>query len=138
MEYPNQRDVAGRERDVSPAERTPHVHREGMITRQEIMQEMEGGCGCEQTPTVPEICPIPQAPTCCVPTCHPCGENSWGLDSYPLAMVYAPCQAFGNLYDLDTALKQGTLFSELDLPIQTANGTGGKGGCGCGGVRRKS
>ena len=49
--------------------------------------------------------------------CAPCGEDSWGLNDYPLAMVYAPCQAFRNLYDTDTALTQGTLFSELYLPL---------------------
>ena len=49
--------------------------------------------------------------------CAPCGENSWGLNDYPLAMVYAPCQAFRNLYDADTALTQGTLFAELYLPL---------------------
>ncbi len=49
--------------------------------------------------------------------CSPCGENSWGLNDYPLAMVYVPCQAFRNLYDTDTALGQGTLFAELYLPL---------------------
>ena len=49
--------------------------------------------------------------------CSPCGEDSWGLNDYPLAMVYVPCQAFRNLYDTDTALGQGTLFAELDLPL---------------------
>ena len=45
------------------------------------------------------------------------GDGTWGLDSYPLASVYAPLQSFGNLYDLDMALKQGTVFTELDLPF---------------------
>lgn len=54
------------------------------------------------------------APSC---SCSPCGEGSWGLNDYPLAMVYAPCQPFRNLYDADTALKQGTLFAELYLPL---------------------
>ncbi len=40
-----------------------------------------------------------------------------GLEGYPLASVYAPLQSFENLYDEKTALKQGTLFSELDLPF---------------------
>lgn len=42
---------------------------------------------------------------------------AWGLINYPLAMVYAPLQNFCNLYDRDTALEKGTLFSELDLPF---------------------
>lgn len=46
-----------------------------------------------------------------------CGPDSWGLCEYPLAMVYAPCQVFRGLYDPDTALTRGTLFTELDLPL---------------------
>ncbi|MBP3370772.1 MAG: spore coat associated protein CotJA [Clostridia bacterium] len=44
-------------------------------------------------------------------------HETWGLASHPLASVYAPLQSFGNLYDLDTALRQGTIFTELDLPF---------------------
>ena len=52
-----------------------------------------------------------------------CAPDGWGLCEYPLAMVYAPCQTFRGLYDPDTALSRGTLFTELDLPL-------GKEGCG--------
>ena len=44
-------------------------------------------------------------------------EARWGIKGYPLSMVYAPLQEWRSLYDLDTALKRGTLFSELDLPF---------------------
>lgn len=44
-------------------------------------------------------------------------NETWGLASHPLASVYAPLQSFGNLYDLDTALKEGTIFTELNLPF---------------------
>ena len=47
----------------------------------------------------------------------PRSRHTWGLKSYPLASVYAPLQEFGNLYDPLTALKKGTLFSELELPF---------------------
>ena len=65
-----------------------------------------------------------------------CGPDSWGLCEYPLAMVYAPCQAFRALYDTDTALNRGTLFTELDLPL---GGDGGftANGCACRGERRR-
>lgn len=46
-----------------------------------------------------------------------CGEVGWGLKDHPLAIVYSPCQAFCSLYDPETALGRGTLFSELDLPL---------------------
>lgn len=44
-------------------------------------------------------------------------RKTWGLEGYPLASVYAPLQSFQNLYDADTALKNGTLFAELYLPF---------------------
>ena len=47
----------------------------------------------------------------------PHARQTWGLDNHPLAMVYAPVQIFRNLYDRDTALQKGTLFTELDLPF---------------------
>ena len=62
-----------------------------------------------------------------------CGSSckeGWGLNGHPLAIVYAPCQVFEELYDLQTALKQGTLFKELDLPFEGA-GTGACKGKGC-------
>lgn len=57
-----------------------------------------------------------------------CGQRGWGLYEYPLAMVYAPRQAFRCLYDPETALQKGTLFSELDLPLESVTR---RGGCGC-------
>ena len=54
------------------------------------------------------------APSCDLPKCD---DKGFGLDGYPLASVYAPLQSFENLYDAETALKQGTIFSELDLPF---------------------
>lgn len=44
-------------------------------------------------------------------------RRSWGLEGYPLASVYAPIQNFDELYDCETALSRGTIFSKLDLPF---------------------
>lgn len=55
-------------------------------------------------------------------------KGTWGLSGYPLASVYAPLQTFGELYDLETALKRGTVFSELDLPFVCGDSVKG-GGC---------
>ena len=60
-----------------------------------------------------------------------CGEGSWGLSGHPLAMVYAPCQAFRALYDPATALSRGTLFTELDLPLGGSEGAFTTIGCAC-------
>ena len=48
-------------------------------------------------------------------------KQTWGLEGYPLASVYAPLQGFQKLYDKETALAKGTLFSELDLPFMGEN-----------------
>ena len=47
----------------------------------------------------------------------PTQKQTWGLEGYPLASVYAPLQSFHKLYDKDMALAKGTLFAELDLPF---------------------
>ena len=53
--------------------------------------------------------------------------SSWGLHGYPLASVYSPLQSFEELYDLDSAHKQGTIFKKLDLDFQGRRiGKGGK------------
>jgi hypothetical protein len=66
---------------------------------------------------------------------HDCGrsdgcygkENNgrYGLHDRPVGSVYAPLQNFDCLYDLERALCRGTLFSDLDLPLEVAS----KGGC---------
>ncbi len=73
----------------------------------------DGGCGCGCDGGMPPS--VDQAP--CVGYAG-CAEGSFGLGGgYPPAMVYAPCQLFCGLYDPETALSRGTLFSELDLPL---------------------
>ena len=44
-------------------------------------------------------------------------KHTWGLENYPLASVYAPLQDFEDLFDMDTALMKGTIFTGLDLPF---------------------
>ena len=51
--------------------------------------------------------------------------HTWGLYEYPLASVYAPLQEFRSIFDKDTALKKGTIFSELDLPFMGETVRGG-------------
>lgn len=40
------------------------------------------------------------------------------LDSMPLAMAYVPWQKWQNLYNRQAALKNGTLFEELNKPFK--------------------
>ncbi len=44
-----------------------------------------------------------------------------------LAMVYAPCQDFVDLYDLNEGLKNGTIFRALNLPFRPGYGKRGDG-----------
>ena len=57
---------------------------------------------------------------CCDPQknygCGVMTGSAWGISDHPLAMVYAPLQVFGEMYDKETALIKGTLFKELDKP----------------------
>ena len=43
-----------------------------------------------------------------------------------IAMVYSPRQCWRNLYDPATGLSNGTLFSELNLPLEAVDGKRGK------------
>lgn len=40
----------------------------------------------------------------------------------PLAMAYVPYQTFEKVYESDTALCRGTLFPELDFPLESEGG----------------
>lgn len=40
------------------------------------------------------------------------------LEGYPLAMVYAPTQAFEALYECEQWLEKGTIFKALDFPFK--------------------
>ncbi|MBO5302644.1 MAG: spore coat associated protein CotJA [Lachnospiraceae bacterium] len=48
------------------------------------------------------------------------------MDTFPLAMAYVPMQRFTSVYELNEALKYGTIFPELNKPFM-----GSKGGCRC-------
>ena len=39
------------------------------------------------------------------------------VDSLPLAMAYVPWQSWGNIYKAEDALKEGTIFENLNLPF---------------------
>ena len=55
-----------------------------------------------------------------------CTGNTRLPDNFALAMAYVPMQKLKSLYELDEALKQGTIFPELNKPF-----LGWKGGCPC-------
>ncbi len=52
------------------------------------------------------------------PRQRPCGDSQNGINSWPLAYVYAPSQRFCMLYSAEEALKHGTLFEELYKPME--------------------
>ena len=47
---------------------------------------------------------------------RPCDESQNGINSLPLAYVYAPSQRFCMLYSAEDALSHGTLFEALYKP----------------------
>ena len=53
-----------------------------------------------------------------------CGSKAggYGVTDRPVGSVYAPIQVFDKLYDLPRALSRGTLFSDLDLPLEVGKG----------------
>ena len=111
--------------DLSAADRSPRMDR----TPEEVPEGEDNheGCGCAR--------PAPHTCRKCEGY-EGCGPDSWGLCEYPLAMVYAPCQTFRGLYDPNTALVHGTMFSELNLPLGRDGGGLTTSTCGCGRERR--
>ena len=95
--------------------------------------------GCNMTPQPVSSCcnaaPVPAAPCCSaapVPAASCCNDGAVGavivggcadtacnkettLRDFPVAMAYVPWQDYGNIYALPQALKNGTIFRELDL-----------------------
>ena len=56
-----------------------------------------------------------------IPSCdgeNPCEECPTHVHAPALAMVYAPMQCWRNLFDPHLALRHGTLFAELVLPLE--------------------
>lgn len=44
-----------------------------------------------------------------------CNKETRCLNSLPIAMAYVPWQDFGDLYDEEMGLMEGTMFKELNL-----------------------
>ena len=62
-------------------------------------------CDCRDAIPADSVTPSrPNAPSC--------------LESYPLAMVYAPVQAFEGLYECEQWLEKGTVFKALEFPFK--------------------
>ena len=87
--------------------------------------------GCCERYEEGESCPLSERPRYVKCGCGtPEKEPSFGLHNYPLASVYSPLQDWREIYDIENALKRGTIFKELDLPFY-----GDSCNSGCGGGR---
>ena len=62
-----------------------------------------------------------------VERCNTRTGSAFGLSGYPLASVYAPMQEFDDIYDCETGLSRGTIFTQLDLPFVCGGMNGGVG-----------
>ena len=73
-------------------------------------------------------CPEPQPPSCPEMPGNP-GSGCEGLPEDPcgmvLAMAYVPMQKWGQTYEPQMGLEQGTIFPELNLPFQGRKGCPG-------------
>lgn len=58
-----------------------------------------------------------------------CPDSKYGLDGYPLAMVYSPVQEWTELYCESEGLRRGTIFKQLDLPLEVVRKDGKGGFC---------
>ena len=70
-----------------------------------LQRMLNGACGCETEQDS---------------VSYGCGRikgDTYGLEGYAPASVYAPLQQFRDLYDLDHAMEAGTVFEQLDLPF---------------------
>ena len=92
------------------------------ISDEMLQQLLRGSAAPKGKAEMP--CPLCQSD----PSCAPRDPAKWGLVGYPLGSVFAPLQSFDNLYDADTALRKGTLFSELYLPFM-GESVASAGGC---------
>ena len=88
-----------------------YMDHDTMTPRDRIGDEMLRRMLGQSEPIAPDLPPIEARQAPCMP------QGSWGLENHPLGMVYAPLQAFRDLYDRETALGRGTIFRELDLPF---------------------
>lgn len=95
------------------------------------MLDQNGFRGATEERALPDLPPSELSQNRNQSPCDP--RHTWGLRDHPLGMVYAPMQEFRHLYDRDTALRQGTLFRELDLPFMGESVADG-GSCRRGGV----
>lgn len=40
------------------------------------------------------------------------------IEQFPPGMAYVPTQQFKNLYEIETGLQRGTIFSQIDFPFE--------------------
>ncbi len=85
-----------------------------------------GGLNCRgervQKDVIPAMARVTDGIGCGSECGSGCGRTAFGIAGGRLAALYLPVHEFEDLYDEETALKQGTLFRGLDLPFR-----GGKG-----------
>ncbi len=81
---------------------------EGDMPRVERNERPSCGCGRGHS------CPLSESRR----SCGGGMSRSYGLVDFPLAMVYSPIQEWRNVYDEKKGLTRGTIFAELDKPLE--------------------
>ena len=97
-----------------PSGRNPYVRGMSQYTGSNRQGQVRCGSGCNvQSSSMPGSCNIKE------PDSNSCDKNCKDVNPHmkhmPLAMGYVPMQSWGELYDPETALCQGTAFPDLNL-----------------------
>lgn len=107
----------------------PYQMSRGVICQNDCNPVKNMGCDTLCKPQREDKCNMPcntvKKQDCCEKPCDkkrvdscemPCGNSmKYDKGKHSLVMAYVPWQKWGNLYAPDCALKQGTLFKDLDL-----------------------
>jgi len=80
--------------------RRPPYNRQAAFNQQECMRQPEPSC--------PAPCAVDERTAC----------KEIDMDHFPVAMLYVPWQKWCQTYELDRALRSGTIFPDLDRPFR--------------------
>ena len=73
------------------------------------------GCGCASPVQAVPCCSDVANSGIILGSCNQGCNKETTLSGLPIAMAYVPWQSYGNIYPLPQALRNGTMFQELNL-----------------------
>jgi len=118
--YIDDNDVRSPRDRVSENDLTRYLLQNSDVQDRTRQNDRRNGCSCERS--VPTMARETSCPICRGKQSHEqelssCKGYTVPL-GFPLAIVYAPIQEWRGIYDEHKALSRGTLFAELDKPLE--------------------